>query len=286
MTDDQHAEDRGHDHVEDVGDARFTRRQLLVGAAVFSLSATPVGALLAGNAVSAPGRGSRDPARCAPLAETTRPCRGASALDSHGWKRHGTVLVPDQRWELSPAGWGSIAESCLVKDANGWHLWYHSGDGRAIGMGYATADNAIGPWKKHVPSLAPAPVVNPSFETDSDSDGLADGWTLFYNTVTAPVLSLVAGRGGGHAQRIQYTLQPADSGKTIWLVQTVAAGITQNETVSASLWVKGALTGGCAVFVDPVLLGRVRRRGTTSRRRVLGNMSWAQTCRCVLASGE
>jgi hypothetical protein len=59
-------------------------------------------------------------------------------------------------------------------------------------------------------------LLTPGFETDANSDGIADNWTLMSETVGGtPTLSRVAGRTGGYAERIRYTAQAGDTGKYI-----------------------------------------------------------------------
>lgn len=46
---------------------------------------------------------------------------------------------------------------------------------------------------------------NSSFEVDSNSDGLADGWSVYNNGAIAVTASRVAGRVSGSAQRVNFT---------------------------------------------------------------------------------
>lgn len=186
-------------------------------------------------------------------------------IPADSWHRYGYALYPDQAWEIGDGGqWGSIAEPSIVRGDTEWQMWYtcqpyqdlaHSAfHNQGFGMGYATAPTSRGPWAKYVPELVDEPLTDPSFETDGGG-GVATGWTLYEDVGGTPTTTLVAGRTGGNAQRIQYTLQAGDAGKTIWLVQTVAAGVARNEAVHAAVWAKGALTGSCTVCIEPTLAG-------------------------------
>ena len=167
----------------------------------------------------------------------------------NGWTRYGAVIVPDQPWEnlILPA---YTAESTILSYDGTWRAWYSTSNG----IGYATAADSLGPWTKYDPALTPAALTDPSFETDVTTPGVADGWTVVSTVGGTPIFSQVAGRIGGNAQRIQYTAQAGDTGKTIWLQQTTPGTIYHNQTVVASVWAKGSVTGGAYVSVDPLIL--------------------------------
>ena len=168
-------------------------------------------------------------------------------IPAESWVRRGTILIADQPWEFDPDGWAFIAESSLVKNQDGYQLWYSGGGNLTHGLGYATGPSAFGPFTKFVPPIDnPISLVQPSFEVDSNSDGLADGWVFQGNVGGSPTYSLVTGRTGGKAQRVQYTLQAGDTGKYFWIYQRSPAGTcVQNENVNVTEWVKGSISGGC-----------------------------------------
>jgi hypothetical protein len=91
---------------------------------------------------------------------------------------------------------------------------------------------------------------SPSFEIDTDVDGLADDWEVgvgeIYGTLTK---SIVSGRLGGSAQRIQYTANPSDSGADINLRAQPSSGVwgvpgfSPGDIVTVSFYAKGSLSG-------------------------------------------
>lgn len=178
-------------------------------------------------------------------------------LLAHGpWTRHGEILLPDQAWwEYDTDGTGPMAESSLMYDQGLWKMWY-TGYG---GIGYATAPSPLGPWTKWGDGpegvALPAVVANAGFETDTNADGLADNWAMLENVGGTPTTTIVAGRTGGSAQRLQYTAQAGDTGKYIWLYQVVPAGISRYHSSFVDFYAKGSLSGGCTLKTEQVLAG-------------------------------
>jgi len=97
--------------------------------------------------------------------------------------------------------------------------------------------------------------TNPSFEVDTDADGKSDSLTLYENVAGTPVLSRVAGRNGGYAQRIQYSAQAGDTGKLIWVWFSSGAVFTTADIITASAYIKGSVSGASFVGVQPVWNG-------------------------------
>lgn len=90
--------------------------------------------------------------------------------------------------------------SCLGDLTHGYkRLYLHDGtDEWAVGINSA---GAIVTAKRAINAC-----IDPSFELDTNADGMADNWMVSSASVTGtPVYSRVAGRLGGYAQRIQYT---------------------------------------------------------------------------------
>jgi len=87
----------------------------------------------------------------------------------------------------------------------------------------------------------------PSCELDSNSDGLADGWTLDNTDVAGtPVCSIVAalGANGSYAQRVQYTGVSGDTNQNLYILSYGPAGsFAPGDPVSVSLLAKGSATG-------------------------------------------
>jgi len=95
--------------------------------------------------------------------------------------------------------------------------------------------------------------TNSSFEVGTD--GLATGWEqLAASTSTAGTItySLVPGRTGGLAQRIQLTAAAGDSADTYAFRFLTATGtFAAADAVTASLYAKGSATGvTCSLYVD------------------------------------
>jgi hypothetical protein len=81
--------------------------------------------------------------------------------------------------------------------------------------------------------------VNGGFELDTNSDGLADSWTLVETVSGTPTTTRVAGRVGGWAQRMAFT-SSGDSAKTATLRHTTAAGsFAEGNTARFSCYLKG-----------------------------------------------
>ena len=180
-----------------------------------------------------------------------------SVLPGNLWKRYANVVMPTEPWMIGTSGHGSVQEVSVVGSGSTWRAWYtgwakNSGGSfnPSFGIGYATGPTSLGPFTPYSAALAAATLTDPSFETDGNADGLADGWTLSKNAGGAVTCSLVAGRTGGNAQRVQYTAQAGDTGKYIMIYQVVAAGLALNETVQPSVWAKGSVSGGCTVAFD------------------------------------
>jgi hypothetical protein len=85
----------------------------------------------------------------------------------------------------------------------------------------------------------------PSFEIESGTPGLASGWTIAGNKTGTPVCTLVPGRNGGLAQRIQYTGVAGDvAGRTLRFQHMTPNGsIGASDIMTVSGYVKLALSG-------------------------------------------
>lgn len=250
MIDDQLSREFGQHLVEEVLNGRMTRRELLVRASIFGLSAAAIGSLLAacGSSTSS-------------SASSAYTSAGIDLVETSSiWERQGIILQGD------PGAWdeGFIQEISVIEDGGTWKAWYTGGyHGTNVGIGYATAPTAYGPWTKRGAGVSPTvlSLLTPGFETDANSDGIADNWTLMSETVGGtPTLSRVAGRTGGYAQRIQYTAQAGDTGKYISLHQLVAGAVVVGDTVEAEVYVKGSVSGGCTAGIDPTLGGSDEER--------------------------
>lgn len=89
-------------------------------------------------------------------------------------------------------------------------------------------------------------LLNPSFEVDSITGGLADSWAMGGTRTGTPVYSLVAGRFGAKAQRVQYTGIVGDSpSKTLQLLQqfSAASSFAAGDPATFAIQVKGSSAG-------------------------------------------
>lgn len=91
-------------------------------------------------------------------------------------------------------------------------------------------------------------LLDPSFELDSNSDGLADNWTFEHTGINGTVTpSIVTGRTKGNAQRIQYTGHASDSGATLRIrSQTATDSFAATYPAAAAIYIKGSVSG-CTV---------------------------------------
>jgi hypothetical protein len=89
-------------------------------------------------------------------------------------------------------------------------------------------------------------LTNPSFEVDSNSDGLTDSWLDEHSTPVAPTYTQVGAThgAGSFAQRMQYSGQPTDDGtKKFEIYQTTPFGsAAPGQTLTFSVWVSGSFT--------------------------------------------
>lgn len=87
-------------------------------------------------------------------------------------------------------------------------------------------------------------ILNPSFEVDSNADGLSDNWTLSKTVSGTPKISRVAGLFGSYAQRIEYT-SSSDSSKAIYLDSALSAvgSVAASDAVTGGVWLKPSITG-------------------------------------------
>jgi hypothetical protein len=98
-------------------------------------------------------------------------------------------------------------------------------------------------------------IANPSFEVDTNADGLADNWAVYENAAGTPTASRVTGLFGSYAQRIEYT-SSADTAKTCGMysatsgVGTVSAGTA----VSGVAWVRITHSGVTAIYTSLAIL--------------------------------
>jgi hypothetical protein len=92
-----------------------------------------------------------------------------------------------------------------------------------------------------------AAVCDPSFETDSNSDGLANGWEGSGNMLGPPswVASLPAGLFGAKAQRAYLASAATQTNKNAGFLSGLSAvgTITAGSAYSLGYWVKAALVG-------------------------------------------
>lgn len=84
-------------------------------------------------------------------------------------------------------------------------------------------------------------IANPSFELDTDDDGLADGVRVFGNSPRVP--TLVAGRTGGLAQRIVVTPGSTNQNFFFDIPLTAVGAFVPGDPVTASFYYKLSHTG-------------------------------------------
>ncbi len=88
--------------------------------------------------------------------------------------------------------------------------------------------------------------TNPSFEIDSNADGVADGWTIIESCAGTPTYSRVGALcgSGSYAQRIQYT-GAGDTGKYIEIVfeRSAVGSFVNGDSCTISFTVKGSIVG-------------------------------------------
>lgn len=83
-------------------------------------------------------------------------------------------------------------------------------------------------------------LLNPSFETDSNSDGVADNWTL-YNTTGQSVAQLSAGGlYGNNAQRSVLTAGAPNSSYFQYVQNSPVGSFSAGDPATFSIWVKGS----------------------------------------------
>lgn len=87
-------------------------------------------------------------------------------------------------------------------------------------------------------------ILNPSFEVDSNADGLADNWAVLKTVAGVPTTSRVAGLFGSYAQRIAYT-GAADTNKLVgvWSDMTAVGSVAAGNNVSGGLWARVTQSG-------------------------------------------
>lgn len=259
MIDDQLPGEIGQHLVDGVLNGHMTRRELLARASVLGLSATALGSLMAACGDSTSAR-----------ALSAHANADGTLLATSGWVREGIVL------QGVPGAWdATIAEISVIEDGGIWKAWYTGANpGVLAAIGYATAPSPCGPWTKYGAGVSPTVLnlLTPGFETDSNSDGIADNWTVATNVAGAPTFSLVTGRTGGKAQRIQYTAQAGDTGRCIYLQQVVDDSVVMYDRVITTVYAKGRVTGGCTVAIDPAIAGSNQE----IRQTFAPTNSWAQ----------
>ena len=186
------------------------------------------------------------------------------------WSRYGVVIEPTEEWELAHPGEADppCQESTFLYDSDDktWKTWWSARNG----VGYATSQTILAKpgypvWQKYGADTVPTTALptNASFETAGE-DGVPTGWSLTSNVGGTPTLSLVAGRTGGYALRVQYTCQAGDTGKGISLDQWLAAGpnpgesdVQPGEWIVPRVWLKGTLgtgvtlTNSCGLQPNP-----------------------------------
>lgn len=87
-------------------------------------------------------------------------------------------------------------------------------------------------------------ILNPSFEVDSNSDGLADNWATGHSVGGTVTASRVAGLFGSYAQRFAYT-SASDSNKAIVMLSdmTAVGSVTPGGDCTGGAWVRLATAG-------------------------------------------
>ena len=184
------------------------------------------------------------------------------------WTRCGIIIPQSQTYEG-----GITAEPSVVIDGAAWQAWYTT----LGGVGYATATSPYA-WTKLraydelVDSdFSALTLTDASFETDGGS-GLASGWNEIHSTAGEPTYSLIAGRTGGFAQRIQYTAHAGDTGKQILLYQEAVGAVATGDTVRGTVYVKAATFTHATAYI----LIRDDVTGMTYQADVAPTSSWAQ----------
>jgi hypothetical protein len=185
MNDGQLRREFGQHLIEEVLAGRMTRRELLTRASIFGLSATAIGSLL-------PACGSSMSANA--VSAYTNP--DSCLLATSGWVRQGIIL------RGTPGAWDyTIGEVSIIHDSGIWKMWYMGAEpGVLAAIGYATAPSLAGPWTKNTEGTpVPLTVLTPGFQTDGNSDGVADNWTVYKNVGGTPTFSLATGHTGSFA---------------------------------------------------------------------------------------
>ena len=87
-------------------------------------------------------------------------------------------------------------------------------------------------------------ILNPSFEVDTDDNGLADNWAVTKTTSGAPTLSRVAGLFGSWAQRAAYT-SSSDTAKSFSLLsdKSGAGSVAGDAVLTGGVWIRAVYTG-------------------------------------------
>jgi hypothetical protein len=100
-------------------------------------------------------------------------------------------------------------------------------------------------------------LLNPSFDIDSNADGIADGWTHGGNVAGTPVFTLVAGRLGGFAQRVQYIGVAEDIDAILTFFLSAANGVpaAPNDVVTASIHANLVMPETCAARLRHIYWG-------------------------------
>lgn len=86
-------------------------------------------------------------------------------------------------------------------------------------------------------------IANPSFEVDSNADGLADNWAVQKNVSGTPTTSRVAGLFGSWAQRIAYTGSSDTAKYFALLADLTAVGTAAPGHLSGRIWARIAYSG-------------------------------------------
>lgn len=113
--------------------------------------------------------------------------------------------------------------------------------------------------------------TNPSFELDTNSDGLSDGWSNVGNVGGSIQYSRVAGRLGGYAQRVQYTSPGGESGKVLSCAHdaTAVGSFAPGDVVTFSLYLKGTFTG----VAPTIIVYTVQADGATQTGAAVADVS-------------
>lgn len=101
---------------------------------------------------------------------------------------------------------------------------------------------------------APLYLLNGSFETDGNADGIADSWLEEHSTASAATYTLVASAvadGGSRAQRMVHAADGTSDGtKKVEFYQATSIGaFTPGDAATFEVWLSGSVTAGYVTIV-------------------------------------